>query len=43
MRKDLILAIGRDLAVEISGAVIKILDCGVELYNIWPPNILMES
>jgi hypothetical protein len=29
-RKDLMLAMGRDLAAETSGAVIKILDCGVK-------------
>jgi hypothetical protein len=38
--KDLILAIGRDLAVETSRAVIKILDYGIEYRNIRPPNVL---
>jgi hypothetical protein len=36
------LAMGRDLAVETSGAVTKILDCGVEHHDVWPPNVLME-
>jgi hypothetical protein len=36
----LILAVGRDLAIEISRAVIKILDCGVEYCNVRPPNVL---
>jgi len=31
---------GRDLAAETSGVVIKMLDCGVEHRNIWPPNVL---
>ena len=39
-RKDLILAIGRDLAAETSGAVTKILDCGVRHRDIRPQNVL---
>jgi hypothetical protein len=38
--KDLILAIGRDLAAETSAAVTKILDCGVEHRDVRPPNVL---
>jgi hypothetical protein len=41
-RKDLMLAIGRDLAAETSGAVIKMLNRGVEHRDIRPPNA-MES
>jgi hypothetical protein len=39
-RKDLLLAIGRDLAVETSGAVTKMLSCGVEHCDVRPPNVL---
>ncbi|KAH8745085.1 hypothetical protein F5882DRAFT_495313, partial [Hyaloscypha sp. PMI_1271] len=39
-RKDLILAIGQDLATETSRAVIKILGYGVEHRDIWPLNVL---
>jgi hypothetical protein len=39
-RKDLMLAIGRDLAAETSGAVTKMLDCGVEHCDVRPPNVL---
>ena len=40
VRGDLILTIGRNLVTETSGAVIKILDCGVEYCNTRPPNVL---
>jgi serine/threonine protein kinase len=33
-------AMGRDLAAETSGAVTKMLDCGVEHRDIRPPNVL---
>jgi hypothetical protein len=39
-RKDLMLAIGRDLAAETSRAVTKMLDCGVEHRDVRPPNVL---
>ena len=39
-RKDLVQAIGRDLAAETSGAVAKLLDCGVEHRDVRPPNVL---
>jgi hypothetical protein len=39
-RKDLMLAMGRDLAVETRGAVTKMLDCGVEHHDVRPPNVL---
>jgi len=39
-RKDLMLAMGRDLAVETSAAVTKILDYGVEHRDVRPPNVL---
>jgi hypothetical protein len=39
-RKDLMLAVGRDLAVETSVAVTKILGCGVEHRDVRPPNVL---
>jgi serine/threonine protein kinase len=39
-RKDLLLTIGRDLAVETSWAVTKMLGCGVEHRDIRPPNVL---
>jgi serine/threonine protein kinase len=38
--KDLMLTMGRDLAVETSVAVTKILSCGVEHRDIRPPNVL---
>jgi hypothetical protein len=34
------LAMGRDLAVETSGAVTKMLDCGVKHGDVRPPNVL---
>jgi hypothetical protein len=34
------LAMGRDLAMETRGAITKMLDYGVEHYNIRPPNVL---
>ena len=39
-RKDLMLAIGRDLAAETSRAVAMMLDCGVEHRDVRPPNVL---
>jgi serine/threonine protein kinase len=39
-RKDLMFAMGRDLAAETSGAVTKMLDCGVEHRDIRPTNVL---
>jgi hypothetical protein len=39
-RKDLMLTMGRDLAAETSGAVTKMLDCGVEHRDVRPPNVL---
>ncbi|KAH6698225.1 hypothetical protein BKA61DRAFT_583388 [Leptodontidium sp. MPI-SDFR-AT-0119] len=39
-RKDLVQAMGRDLAAETSGAVTKLLGCGVEHRDIRPPNVL---
>lgn len=39
-RKNLMLAIGRDLAAETSGAVTKMLGCGVEHRDMRPPNVL---
>jgi len=39
-RKELILALGRDLAVETSRAVTNMLGCGVEHRDIRPPNVL---
>jgi hypothetical protein len=39
-RKDLMLAMGRDLAVETSRAVTKLLVCGVEHRDLRPPNVL---
>ena len=52
-RKDLMLAVGRDLAAETSAAVTKILDCGVEhrdvelgswsRYQYWRPTGLDET
>jgi hypothetical protein len=39
-RKDLMLAIERDLAAETSRAVTKMLDCGVEHRDVRPPNLL---
>jgi hypothetical protein len=40
-RKDLMSAMGRDLASETSGAVKKMLDCGVEHRDVRPPNVLI--
>jgi len=42
-RKDLMLTMGRDLAAETSGAVTKILDCGVEHRDVRPPNVLWNA
>ncbi len=42
-RKDLMLAMGRDLAVETSGAVTKMLGCGVEHRDVRPPNVLWNA
>jgi hypothetical protein len=39
-RKDLMQAMGLDLAVETSGAVTKMLDCGVGHGDVRPPNVL---
>ncbi len=39
-RKDLMLAVGRDLATETTKAVIKMLDRGVEHRNMQLPNVL---
>jgi len=39
-QNDLMIAIGRDLAAETSGAITKILDCGVEHRDVRPPNVL---
>ena len=39
-RKDLMQAMGLDLAVETSGAVTKMLDYGVEHHDVRPPNVL---
>ena len=39
-RKDLMLAMGRDLTAETNGAVTKLLSCGVEHRDIRPPNVL---
>ena len=39
-RKDIVQAIGRDLATETSWAVTKMLDCGVEHRDVRPPNVL---
>ncbi|CAG8977997.1 hypothetical protein HYALB_00000666 [Hymenoscyphus albidus] len=41
--KDLLLAMGRDLAAETNGAVAKMLDCGVEHRDVRPPNVLWNS
>ena len=38
--KDLMLGMGRDLAAETSGAVTKLLSCGVEHRDVRPPNVL---
>lgn len=38
--KDLMLAMGRDLAAEMSEAVTKLLNCGVEHRDVRPPNVL---
>ncbi|KAL5312936.1 hypothetical protein ACEPPN_019362 [Leptodophora sp. 'Broadleaf-Isolate-01'] len=38
--KDLVLGMGRDLAAETSGAVTKLLSCGVEHRDVRPPNVL---
>jgi predicted Ser/Thr protein kinase len=40
---DLLLTMGRDLSVETNMAVKKLLDCGVEHGDIWPPNVLWNS
>jgi len=42
-RKDLMLPMGRDLAVETSTAVTKILGCGVEHGDVRPPNVLWNT
>lgn len=42
-RKDLMLAIGRDLAAETSGAVTKMLGYGVEHRDVRPPNVLWNA
>ena len=42
-RKDLMLAMGRDLAVETTGAVTKMLDCGVEHRDVRPSNVLWNT
>jgi Ser/Thr protein kinase RdoA (MazF antagonist) len=39
-RKDLMLAMGRDLAVETSRTVTKMLDCGMEHLDVRPRNVL---
>jgi aminoglycoside/choline kinase family phosphotransferase len=39
-RKDLMLAMRRDLNAETNGAVRKMLSCGVEHRDIRPPNVL---
>lgn len=39
-RMDFMLAMGRDLAVETSGAVTKMLGYGVEHRDVRPPNVL---
>ncbi|CZT13877.1 uncharacterized protein RCO7_00684 [Rhynchosporium graminicola] len=39
-RKDLVLAMGRDIAMETSEAVTKLLNCGMEHHDIRPPNVL---
>jgi hypothetical protein len=39
-RKDLVQAVGRDLAAETSRAVTKLLGCGVEHRDVRPPNVL---
>lgn len=39
-RKDLMLAMGRDLAAETSRAVTELLNCGVEHRDVLPPNVL---
>jgi Ser/Thr protein kinase RdoA (MazF antagonist) len=39
-RNDLMLAIGRDLAAETSGAVTKMLDYGVKHRDVRSPNVL---
>ena len=42
-RKDLMLAMGRDLAAETTGVVTKMLDCGVEHRDVRPPNVLWNT
>jgi len=42
-RKDLMLAMGRDLVVETSEAVTKMLGCGVEHRDVQPPNVLWNT
>jgi hypothetical protein len=42
-RKDLMLAMGRDLAVEMSRAVEKMLGCGVEHRDVRQPNVLWNT
>jgi hypothetical protein len=39
-RSDLMSAMGGDLAVEMSKAVTKMRDCGVEHRDVRPPNVL---
>jgi hypothetical protein len=39
-RKDLMLAMGRDLAAETSRAVTELLNCGVEHCDVRPANVL---
>ena len=39
-RKDLMLAMGRDLAAETNRAVTELLNCGVEHCDVRPPNVL---
>jgi hypothetical protein len=41
--KDLMQAMGLDLAVETSGAVTQMLDYGVEYRDVRPPNVLWNS
>jgi hypothetical protein len=42
-RKDLMLAMGRDLAAETTGVVTKMLDYGVEHRDVRPPNVLWNT
>jgi hypothetical protein len=42
-RKDLMFAVGRDLAIETSRAVTKMLGCGVEHRDVRSPNVLWNS